>query len=161
MTKCLFFCGKGKNESAAIRRALGQCEGLLLNFPSLVVELVELVPNAAGFDAHIRVMAISNTETKQYKKSPKPSPSLEIKPSDDLGRREGVEHEANISREDRKDMQIESFDLAATAGVIPDLPTQDFDEFKGLGLSVEEVRLHLNNRQTLLRQQQQLKIDSH
>lgn len=161
MTKCLFFCGRGANEPAAVSQALEQCNDLLLNFPSLVVELVEMVPNASGYDAHLRVMAISaNIDTKKIKqKEQNPFRDLSVKPSDDLGRKEGVEHEVNISRDDRRLFAMASFDLAVTNGMIPDIPTQDLDQFKGLGMSVEDVRACLNNRQSIL--QQQLNIDSH
>lgn len=131
----------------------------MLNFPSLVVELVEMTPNAAEYKAHIRVMAISDhIDTKQKKKEPKPEATLEVKPSDDLGRVEGVEHEAGLSQEDRQSyITKQSFDIAVADGLVPDIKTQDLDYLKGLGLSVQQVRVHLEMQHKIA--QRQFKID--
>jgi hypothetical protein len=148
VTKYLFFCGKGETQTAALKEALMQCSEVMVNFPSLVVELVEMTPNASGYDSHLRVMAISdNIDTKGIKSDTKTSASSEIKPSDDLGRREGVELESGTATGNTKFVTMMSFDLAVKDGAIPDIPTQDIDQFKGLGYSVAEVRNYLDNRQ--------------
>ena len=160
MTKYVFFRGRGKSEASATQQALLKCGDVLLNFPSLVVELVEMTPNASGYEAHVRVMAMSDSvDARKYKEHQNPHMSLEVKPSDDLGRKEGVENEGIIYGETIKKFSMKSFDLAVTSGSIPDLPTIDFDQFKGMGFSVEEVRSCLNNRRFML--QQQLNLDKH
>jgi hypothetical protein len=144
MTQCLFFCGKGASETEAVRAALVQCGDVLLNHPSLVVELVELVPDGHHVDAHIRVLGLASGAQDQGHIKQK-APSKDYVPRSpehiksghpDDWRPIGMEHEDFL--------KPETFDAAAYAGEIPDVPTQDMNAAQALHLTVDEARTRLD-----------------
>lgn len=143
MTQCLFFCGKGATETEAVRAALAQCGDLLLSHPSLVVELVELVPDGHHMDAHIRVLGLA-TGTEDQGHVTHKAPAKDYIPK-------GPEHAKSGHPDDWRPVGMahedflkpEEFDLAAQAGEIPDVPTQDMNMAVALHLTLEEARNRL------------------
>jgi len=144
MTQCLFFCGKGTSETEAVRAALAQCVDLLLNHPSLVVELVELVPDGHHMDAHIRVLGLAQEGVSATGGVKHKAPSKDYIPRSPEHIKSGHPDDWRpIGMAHENFLKPETFDVAAYAGEIPDVPTQDMNTAQALHLTVEEARNRL------------------
>lgn len=141
MTQCLFFCGKGTTEQEALRSALLQCADILLTFPSLVVELIELAPDGHHYDAHIRVMAIAKESVVSSGGAKQKPPGKDYVPKSPEHIKSGNPNEWRpIGMTHENFLMPLNFGEMANAGALPDIPTQDFHQAQKLHFTPDEAR---------------------
>lgn len=154
MVQLLFYKGHDSTPQGAVGRALHQCGEVLMNNPSLVIQLENLYTSGGAWDADIRVMSLAKEDTlrgKKRKGKGTPSEHLDIKNPEHAKsgnpnewRPVGMEH-------DPPPMAFR-FGNAAVAGELPDIPIQEivvpgYDptmhteaDLRRLLLELEEIR---------------------
>jgi hypothetical protein len=127
MTQMLFFRGHGQTPQNAVGMALYECANILMDNPSLVVQLESLTPMGHEWDADVRVMALKMvSDSKGVHKKGEPELNYTMKNPEHMKsgnpnewRPIGMKHDAPPA--------AFRFDNAAHAGEVPDIPLQDFE----------------------------------
>lgn len=135
----LFFKGRGPTPTKAIARAGRECAVLLMENPSLLVELVELIQDGHEWEAHVRVMALEAVEgggdTRKppyFMKDPR-NPEHNISGNPNAWRPAGMEH-------DNPEVVEKEFGVATHAGYVMDVPVRDIVQLKAEGLNEEQIQ---------------------
>ncbi len=138
----LFFKGCGSTPARAIARAGRECATLLLENPSLMVELAELIEHGSHWEAHIRVMALEviqdgegdSRKSSVEGKGPK-DPEHNISGDPNAWRPPGMEHDPSSL-----DRVEQTFDTASHAGQVPNVPVRDIVMLRQEGLSEDQIQ---------------------
>jgi hypothetical protein len=128
MVQFLFYRGHDTTPQTAVGKALLQCTDILIDNPTLIVQLENIEPAGHNWDVDIRVMALKETSgdinSRKHRSRNDPGLHLEMENPEhalsgnpDEGRPAKVRHDALLSGA--------RFANAAQAGAIPDLPLQD------------------------------------
>lgn len=122
MTQILFYRGHHESPDKAIGAALCQCADVLMNNPSLVIQLESLESMGHAWDADIRVMALGKADGGGVRaRKGSPAANYNIK---------NPEH-ARFDNPDKNPHDNTPrpvafrFGNAVTAGEIPDIPLQE------------------------------------
>lgn len=151
MTQFLFYKGHDATPQGAVCNALCQCGEVLLNNPSLIVQLENLYETGRAWDADIRIMALDTTEDAISVKQRRRGKPLTYEMKDPEHARSG-----NPTQSLAHDTQpmTSRFGNAVVAGEVPDIPIQEivvpgYDptlhteaEMRRLILEHEQKRLH-------------------
>ncbi len=130
MTQILFFKGHGTTPQEAIARAMEECAPVLMDNPSLVVQLEAVSPMGKGWDADIRVMALKTVSSSAPKKNHRTQddPGLRLDMDDPEHARSGNPNEWRpIGMKHDVAPAAFRFSNAATGGEVPDIPLQDIE----------------------------------
>ena len=154
MTHIAYFNGHESTPQKAIAKALEECALLLIDIPSLVVQLENLESSGHMWDAHIRVMALkeeSHAEAGRHRKQNDPGLRLEIESPEHAKSGNPNEWRPIGMRHDTPPAAFR-FSNAALAGEMPNIPLQDLKlpnyelarasepEMRRLLLQVEQLR---------------------
>lgn len=155
MSDMLFYAGQGQTQEESIESALSNAAGILLDNPSLLVELIQLNHTAQHWEAHIRAMAVKAGDSSGQKRKSKKRdlPELNFEPRNPEHFRSGQPFEWRPIGMRHDQESLSKFDRASHGGSIPDIPMQDIEKYQGLGLSEEEIQdrvkweyqMHINN----------------
>lgn len=125
MVELLFLKGRGKTPLTAVEQALIQGASVLLENPSLVVQLETLVETGSGWDVDIRLMALGKSlhegqvshkggQRDEYNVK---NPEHVLSGNPDAWRPPGMKHDSPPV--------AFRFGNAAVAGELPEIPLQD------------------------------------
>lgn len=128
MTQFLFFKGHDVTPQGAIARALVECAPVLMDNPSLLIQLESINPMGHEFDADIRVMAVDTSSEEGVKKKHRSKDDPAER--DDIDNPDTAKHiDPDAWRTLRQDGPPAAFRFgnAAKGGEVPDVPLQDIE----------------------------------
>lgn len=126
MTEMLFFRGHDESAEGAVAKALISCASVLMENPSLVVQLETITPMGQEWDADIRVMAldVSSGASGSRQHHQKGDPSVDYKIDDAETAKRTDPDDWKTLRHDHPEAAFR-FANSATGGQVPDVPLQD------------------------------------
>ena len=147
MTGMLFYKGQGVTLEEAVSSALSNITPILLQNPSLVIELLELNQTGHHWESHIRLMAVKTTQSGDGKgrNKKKTTQSLELTPKSPEHFHSGQPFEWRPVGMKHDNLHPSfGFDRATYGGNVPDIPTQDIEIYKRAGWSDGAIRYRLS-----------------
>lgn len=126
MTQMLFFRGHDNNAQGAVAKALQSCAPVLMENPSLVVQLETLTPMGQAWDADIRVFSLADGTGDIAHKShhEKGDPSMAYNIDDVETAKRADPDDWKTLRHDHPEAAYR-FGNSAKGGEVPDVPLQD------------------------------------
>lgn len=167
MTQMLFFKGHDTTPEGAVRHALGECASILIDNPSLVVQLESVYPMGGNWDADIRIMALdagaATSIKRKHRTQNDPGEKYDIKSPEHAKSGNPNEWRPVGMRHDGPPAAFR-FGNAAHAGEVPEIPLQDI-QTPGYELSrasepeLRRILLELEERRHKAEEEFNLKID--
>lgn len=138
----LFYMGYAEEPNKAVLAALSEAVPVLLQTSSLIVDLLELNHTGKHWEAHIRLMIMNaeGSDIKQHKRKEKDAIRLDLKPKSPEHFRSGSPFEWKPANMKHDKGPLFGFDNARYGGNIPDIPAQDVEIYKRMGLNDLEIK---------------------